>query len=148
MHEGFKWLQVIQGILWPVIGFYLRHIELCRKGERSDKCCERRVRLMDQLVKVIWHPPLEGIHYEVHHFLHHLHLHNHMWWCRICDRRMAGILSLLPTWGMAALQSFLVTPFSTSALLLLLVIVGPSIPLVQLFFQVMVLLGKVFHRRG
>ena len=71
-----------------------------------------------------------------------------MWWRRICDGWMAGILSLLSTQGIAAFWSFLVPPFGVGALLLLLVTVGPRIPLVQLFFQVVVLLGKVFHRRG
>ena len=71
-----------------------------------------------------------------------------MWWCRICDGQMAGILSLLPTWGMVVLQSFSVPPFSAGALSLLHVTVEPNIPLAQLFFQVVVLLGKAFHRRG
>ena len=103
----FKWLQVIQGILWPFIGFYLQHIELCRKGEWSDGCYERWVRPMDQLIKVIWHPPLEGTHHKFHSFLHHLHLRDHMWWCCICGGWTVGILSLL----------------------LLPVTIGPSIPL-------------------
>ena len=32
---------------------------------------------MDQLIKVVWHLSLEGIHHEVHPLLHHLHLCNH-----------------------------------------------------------------------
>ena len=56
MHEGFERLQVIQGILKPIIGFYLRHTELWCKGERSDKCSKGRVYPVDQFVEVVWHP--------------------------------------------------------------------------------------------
>ena len=95
MYEVFEWLQMVQGILWLVIGFYLRHTELCWKGERSDGCYEWRV-----IVKVVWHPLLEGVHHEVHPLLHHMYLRDHMQWCRIYDGWMAGILSLLPTWAL------------------------------------------------
>ena len=106
MYEGFEWLQMVQGILWLVIGFYLRHTELCKKGEQNDRCCERWVCPIDQLIKVVWHPPLEGVHHEVHPFLHHLHLRDHMWWHRICNKWTAGILSLLPTWALLPSSPF------------------------------------------
>ena len=61
---------------------------------------------------------------------------------------MAGVLSLLSTWGITAFWSFLVPPFSVAALLLISMIVGPSIPLAQLFLHVVVLLSKVFHGSG
>ena len=51
---------MVQRIHWPIIGFYLRHMELCRKGERSDGCCKWRVHLVDQFVKVVWHCPFKA----------------------------------------------------------------------------------------
>ena len=58
---------------------------------------------------------------------------------------MVGILSLLYARSIAAFWSFLVPHFDVGALLLFFVIVGPNIPLAQLFLQVVVLLSKAFH---
>ena len=117
-------------------------MELCRKGERSNRYCKWRVRLVDQLVQIVWHSPLEGIHHEVHPLLYHLHLRDHMWWCRIYDGWIASILLLLSARGIAAFWSFSVSPFGASAFLLLSVTVKPSNALVQLFLQVMVCLVR------
>ena len=40
---------------------------------------------MDQLIEVARHLSSEGIHHEVHSFLHHLHLHNHVWYLQLMD---------------------------------------------------------------
>ena len=87
----------------------------------------------------------ESSAHEVHPLLYHLHLYNHVWWCRICDGWMVGVLSAR---GIAAFWSFLVSPFGTGTLLLLSMIVGSCVPLAQLFFQVVVLLSKAFYSRG
>ena len=71
-----------------------------------------------------------------------------MWWCCFHDGWATGILSLLSTRSITAFWSFLVPPFGTGALLLFSMTVGPSIPLAQLFIQVMILLSKVFHSRS
>ena len=68
-----------------------------------------------------------------------------MQWCRIYDRWTTGILSLVSALGIATFWSFSVPPFGADAILLLSVTIGPNIPLVQLFLQVVVLLSKTFH---
>ena len=48
---------------------------------------------MDQVIKVIKHLSFEGIHHEVHLFLHRLHLCDYLRWSRICDGWTARVLS-------------------------------------------------------
>ena len=91
---------------------------------------------MDQLVEVFWHLSPKGIR---------LHLCYHVWWCRICERWMASVLSLLSARGIAAFWSFLVPSFGAGTLLLLPMIVGSCVPLAQMFFQVVILLNKAFY---
>ena len=98
---------------------------------------------MDQFVEVVRHLSLEGVHHEVHPFLHHLHLYNHVWRCHVY------VLSLLSAQGIVALRSFSIPPISgvlgAIILLFFFLIMGPNVPLVQLFFQVVILLSKAFH---
>ena len=60
MHKGFEWLKVIQGILKPVIGFYLWHTKLSWKGEWSDGCSKRRVHPVDQFLRSFNTHPLKA----------------------------------------------------------------------------------------
>ena len=61
---------------------------------------------------------------------------------------MASILSLLFAWGIAAFWSFTVPLFGVGALLLLFVTIRPSIPLAQLFLQVVILPSKALHNNS
>ena len=103
---------------------------------------------MDQLVEVVLHLSPQGVHHEVHLFLHHLHLYNHVWWFCICDEWTTNVLSLLSAQGAAAFWSFLVPSLGTGTLFFLPTIVGSRIPLEHLFLQIMVLLSKAFYSRG
>ena len=46
---------------------------------------------MNQVVEVARNLSPKGIYHEVHPCLHHLHLHDHVWWNCICSGRMACI---------------------------------------------------------
>ena len=37
--------------------------------------------------------PLRGVHHEIHLFLHHLHLYDHVWWSCLCGGWTACVLS-------------------------------------------------------
>ena len=100
---------------------------------------------MDQVIKVAGHPSSEGVHHEVHPFLYHLHLYNYVRWSRICDRWTAHVLSLWLAWGVATFLPFLVPFLNDSAFLVLLLSVKPRVLLVQLLFQIMVLLGEALY---
>ena len=89
---------------------------------------------MDQVIEVARHPSFEGVHHEVHPFLHHLHLRNHVRWSRICGGWTALVLSLWSTWGVATFQPFLIPPFSVGAFLVLLLSVKPRVLLARLIF--------------
>ena len=87
---------------------------------------------MDQLVKVAGQPSFEGVHHEVHSFLHHLHLRDHVRWSSIRSGWTACILSLLSTLGVAAFRPLLVSSLRTGTFLVLLLGVKRRILLAQL----------------
>ena len=62
---------------------------------------------MDQVVEVTGHPSSKGVHYEVHLFLHHLHLHDYMRGSHICVGWTAGILLFLSIGGAGSFLVFL-----------------------------------------
>ena len=74
---------------------------------------------MDQVIKVIKHLSFEGVHHEVHLFLHHLHLCDYLRWSRICDGWTARVLSFWSAWGIATFRLFLVLSLSVGAFLVL-----------------------------
>ena len=88
---------------------------------------------MDQVIEVARHLPSEGVHHEVHPFLHHLHLCDYVRWSHICDKWTTCVLS------------FLVLSLSVCAFLIFLLSVKPYVLLAQLLFQIMVLLGGALH---
>ena len=88
---------------------------------------------MDQVVEVTGHPSSEGIHHEVHLFLHHLHLRDYLRGSRICARWTAGILSLLFAWSVAAFWPLLVPSFGAGSFLVFLLSVKCCVLLAQLF---------------
>ena len=49
---------------------------------------------MDQVIEVARHPSSEGVHHEVHLFLHHLHLCDYVKWSCIYDGWTARVLSI------------------------------------------------------
>ena len=100
---------------------------------------------MGQIIEVSRHPFSKGIHHKVHPFLHHLHLDDYVRWNSIGDGWPAYVLSVWSTWGAATLRYFLVPSFSVGVFLVFLLSVKACILLAQLFFQIMVLLGKALH---
>ena len=89
---------------------------------------------MDQVIEVARYPSSEGVHHEVHPFLHHLHLCDHMIWNRICGGWTAHVLSLWSAWGVATFWPFIVPSLSTDAFLILLLSIKPHILLAQFLF--------------
>ena len=87
---------------------------------------------MDQLIEVARHPSSEGVHHEVHPFLHHLHLCDHVWWSCVYGGWMTCILLLLFAWGVATLWPFLITSLSACTFLVLILSVRPCVLLAQL----------------
>ena len=85
---------------------------------------------MDQFIEVTRNPSSEGVHHEIHPFLHHLHLREHVWWSCICGGWTVHVLSLLSTQGVATLQRFLVLSLSVCTLLVLFLSIRPCILLV------------------
>ena len=82
---------------------------------------------MDQVIEVTRHPSSEGVHHEVHPFLHHLYLCDYVKWSHICDGWMACILSLWSAWGVATFRPFLVPSLSVGAFLVLILSVKPRV---------------------
>ena len=145
MHQGLERLQVVQGILKSAISLQLWHRELWRKGERSDRRYEWRVSSMDQVIEVTRHLSSEGVHHEIHLFLHHLHLCDYVKWSRNCDRWTVRVLWLWFAWGITTFRPFLVPSLIPDAFLVLLLSVKPHVLLMQLLFQIMVLLGEALY---
>ena len=85
---------------------------------------------MDQVIEVIKHLSFEGVHHEVHLFLHHLHLCDYLRWSRICDGWTARVLSFWSAWGVATFRLFLVLSLSVGTFLVLLLSVMPRVLLV------------------
>ena len=66
---------------------------------------------MDQVIEVVGHPSSEGVHHEVHLFLHHLHLCDYVRWS--CIYGGCGLLkALLPSSLSWSLLSMLVPSWS------------------------------------
>ena len=89
---------------------------------------------MDQFVEIIRYPSPEGVHHEIHSFLHHLHLRDHVWWSRICSGWIDCILLPLFAWGVATLWPFLVPSLSAGVSLAFRLSVKACVLLVQLLF--------------
>ena len=75
---------------------------------------------MNQVVEVARNLSSEGVYHEVHPFLHHLHLHDHVWWncirsgrtaCIRCTCLLGALLPSGPSWS---LLSALVPSWSSS----------------------------------
>ena len=75
---------------------------------------------MDQVIEVAGHLSSKGVHYEVHPFLHHLHLCDYVKESRICGGWSSGILLLLFAWGVATFQPLLIPSFSAGSFLVFL----------------------------
>ena len=88
---------------------------------------------MDKVIEVARHPSFEGVHHEVHPFLHHLHLCDYVRGSHIYDGWSAGILLLLSTWGVATFRPLLIPSFSAGFFLVFLLGVKSCIFLAQLF---------------
>ena len=100
---------------------------------------------MDQIIEVSRHPSFKGIHHKVHPFLHHLHLGYYMRWNRISDGWATDVLSFWLARGIATFRPFLVPSLSASAFLVFLLGIHHRVLLVQLFLQIMILLGEAFY---
>ena len=92
---------MIEWVLDPVVALNLRHSEFLWQGTGIDGYSERRVGSVYQIVKVTGDSSLEGVHHNLHLFLHHLHLRKNRWRGHIHERglkfRRSGLLgSLLP----------------------------------------------------
>ena len=75
---------------------------------------------MDQVIEVTRHPSSEGVHHEVHPFLHYLHLRDYLRGSCICAGWTAGILLFLSAWGVAAFWPLLIPSFGIGSFLVFL----------------------------
>ena len=75
---------------------------------------------MDQIIKVAGHPSFEGVHHDVHLFLHRLHLRDNVGWIHISDGWTVHILSLWSAWGITTFQPLLVSSLGIGTFLVLL----------------------------
>ena len=101
--------------------------------------------MVDQVVEIAGYSSSEGVHHQVHPFLHHLHLCDNVGWSHVCDRWTTHVWSFWPTRGIATFWPFLVSFVCASAFLVFFLSVMSYVPLTQLFFQIMILFGEVFH---
>ena len=101
---------MIQKVFVSIVVFHLQHTELWQKGEGVDRHSEQQVGSVDQIIKIAGHPSFEGIHHDVHLFLHHLHLCENVRGSRVCNGRTAHILLLWSTRGVTTFQPLSVPP--------------------------------------
>ena len=80
---------MIEWVLDPVVALNLWHSEFLWQGTGIDGYNERRVGSIYQIIKVAGDASLEGVHHNLHLFLHPLHLHENRWWGYIHERRHA-----------------------------------------------------------
>ena len=100
---------------------------------------------MDQVVEVARYLSSEGVHHQVHLFPHHLHLCDNMGWSHVCSRWTTHVWSFWSVRGIATFRPLLVSFVCACAFFILFLSVMSRVPLTQLFFQIMILFGKVFH---
>ena len=112
---------------------------------------------MDSFVQASGHLTLKGIHHHIHLLFHHLHLLRHAQRADLQLRGTTGVLLVPPTnniafllvipllviicWGMIVITF---VPF----LFVILIIWLSIIPLLQLSFQLVVLLSEPFNHRS
>ena len=77
---------MIEWVLDPIVALNLRHSEFLWQGTGIDGYSERRVGSIYQIVKVTGDASLEGVHHNLHLFLHRLHLRENRWWGCIHER--------------------------------------------------------------
>ena len=140
-----------------IVGFHLRHSKLGQKKERCDQCSERKVDTMDQFVQASGHSTHQGIHHHIHLLFHHLHLLRH---AQYADFQLGGTTSILLVSSTDGIAFLLVVPLLMvirwgtivvtfiPILLVVLVIQLPIILLLQLSFQLVVPLSKLFNYCG
>ena len=100
---------------------------------------------MDQVVEVAQYSSSEGVHHQVHPFTHHLHLRDNMGRSHVCGRWTTQVWSFWSARGIATFRSLLVSFVCTCAFLILFLSVMSCVPLMQLFFQILILFGEAFH---
>ena len=94
---------MIEWVLDSIIALNLRHSEFLWQGTGIDGYREQRVGSIHQIVKVTGNASFEGVHHDLHLFLHRLHLRENRWRGCIHERSMlkfrrSGLLgSLLPS---------------------------------------------------
>ena len=86
MHQGFEGLQMIEWVLDPIVALNLQHSKFLWQGIGIDGYSQRRVGSVYQIVKVAGDSSLEGVHHNLHLFLHRLHLRENRWQGRIHER--------------------------------------------------------------
>ena len=95
-------------------------MELWWKGEGVNGRDEWLVSSVDQIIKVVGHPSFEGVHHDVHLFLHRLHLHDNVGWSHISDGWTTHILSLWSALGITTFWPLLVSSLGTGTFLIFL----------------------------
>ena len=70
---------MIEWVLDLVVALNLWHSEFLWQGIGIDGYNERRVSSVYQIVKVAGDSSLEDVYYNLHLFLHHLHLRENRW---------------------------------------------------------------------
>ena len=83
---------MIEWVLDPVVALNLWHLEFLWQGTGIDGYSERRVGSVYQIIKVVGDSSLEGVHHNIHLFLHRLDLRENRWQGCIHERGHAQVL--------------------------------------------------------
>ena len=132
---------MIEWVLDLVVALNLWHSEFLWQGIGIDGYNERRVSSVYQIVKVAGDSSLEGVHHDLHLFLH---LRENRWRCCIHERRHAQVPPLRSTGLVTAFWPLKSPSFRAVPLVFLLDVVS-CVPLSQLLLQIMVLFHEALY---
>ena len=119
---------MIEWVLDPIVALNLWHSEFLWQGTGIDGYSERRVGYVHQIVKVAGEASLQGVHHNLHLFLHCLHLRKNRWRGCIHERGHAQVPPFRSAGLVTTLWPFGSPSFGTVTLVFLLDIVS-RIPL-------------------
>ena len=115
---------MIEWVLDPVVALNLQHSEFLWQGTGIDGYSEQRVGSVYQIIKVAGDSSFEGVHHNLHLFLHRLHLRKNRWRGCIRERGHAQVPPLGSAGLVTALWPFRSPSFGTVTLVFLLDVVS------------------------
>ena len=115
---------MIEWVLDPIVALNLWHSEFLWQGTGIDGYSEQRVGSVYQIIKVAGDSSFEGVHHNLHLFLHRLHLRKNRWRGCIRERGHAQVPPLGSAGLVTALWPFRSPSFGTVTLVFLLNIIS------------------------